>query len=280
MTTVFLGGGRIASALLAGLRLAGYKQPMVVHDRNPHKLRALKREFGVNVEADLVRAVAQANLLIVAVRPGDLLSLLTEIRLNTPAAAGAKKMGKGVEVHPKLRIACSVAAGIPLATLRTALPARFLWARAMPSPASRFRRGLTALGFERALPASARRLLTRFFANVGPVVEVPERQFDAFTVTYSTSHGYHALATLARAGEKAGLDRATALSAAAHALADGVLAWREGDLSLDELLAEAATPGGIAATVMATMDRHGHAKIVERSLRAGIVRARKNARQR
>ena len=71
-----------------------------------------------------------------------------------------------------------------------------------------------------------------------------------------------------------------ALSAAAHALADGVLAWREGDLSLDELLAEAATPGGIAATVMATMDRHGHAKIVERSLRAGIVRARKNARQR
>ena len=53
-------------------------------------------------------------------------------------------------------------------------------------------------------------------------------------MTYSSSHGYHALAALAEAAEKLGLDRKTALTAAAHALADGVLAWRESDLSLDD----------------------------------------------
>jgi len=118
------------------------------------------------------------------------------------------------------------------------------------------------------------------FARVGPVLEIPESQFDAFTVTYSCTHGYHALDILARAAQRTGLDRETALTAAAHALADGILGWREGDLPLEELLEEAATPGGIAATVMQTMNTQGHPRLVERGLRAGIARMRKTSRRR
>ena len=61
--------------------------------------------------------------------------------------------------------------------------------------------------------------------------------------------------------------------------ADGILSWREGSDSLDALLHEAATPGGISATVMRTMDRAGHPRIVERGLRAGVARAKSNARR-
>ena len=150
----------------------------------------------------------------------------------------------------------------------------------MPSPTCRFGRGMTAIAFDRVFPSSAREFVIRFFSTVGPVLEIPERQFDAFTAAYSCSHGYHAMAALARAGEKAGLDRRTAQAAAAHALADGILAWREGDLSLEELLEEAATPGGIAAAVMNTMNERGYPKIVERGVRAGVARARQNARKR
>ena len=50
---VFLGGGRITGALLAGLRLAGYRQPIVVHDRHP-QVAATRRQYGVDVEPDLV----------------------------------------------------------------------------------------------------------------------------------------------------------------------------------------------------------------------------------
>ena len=35
---MFLGGGRITSALVAGLRRAGHQGVIVVHDRNPEKL--------------------------------------------------------------------------------------------------------------------------------------------------------------------------------------------------------------------------------------------------
>ena len=115
------------------------------------------------------------------------------------------------------------------------------------------------------------------FARVGQVVEVPERKFDAFTVTYSSSNGYHALAALASAAERAGLDRKVALMASAHALGDGILYWRESGMELQELLHEAATPGGIAAATMEAMDRAGYRRAVEKGLVAGMARARKNA---
>ena len=258
--TVFLGGGRITGALVAGLRLAKYDKPIVVHDRNPGKLRQLRKQYGVAVESNLHRAVEQAGLIIVAVRPDSVSDLLRKIgSIDRPLTA------------------VSLAAGIPLSNLRARLRSPVRWARAMPSPASRNGRGLTGLTFDQAFPRTAKREVTALFEKVGTVLEIPETQFDAFTVTYSSSHGYHALATLAASAQKLGLDRKTALTAAAHALADGILSWREGKIPLDQLLHEAATPGGIASAVMNTMDSSGYARIIQQGLRAGMARARKNA---
>lgn len=261
MRAVFLGGGRITNALIAGLRLRRYAQPLIVHDRHAGKLSALKKEFSVDTQSDLQAAVAQADLLVVAVRPASVLELLHQIGSISRAC-----------------MAVSLAAGIPLKLLRAALGPPVQWARAMPSPVCRIGAGLTAVTFARGFPASRRAAVKKFFAAVGTVLEIPENKFDVFTVTYSPSHGYHALATLAKAGEQIGLDRKTALAAASHALGDGVLSWRKGELSLAELLHEAATPGGIAATAMDTMDKSGYLAIVKRALQAGVAQARTNAK--
>jgi len=176
-------------------------------------------------------------------------------------------------------LAVSLAAGVPLVKLRRHLGPPVRWARAMPSPTCRTRRGFTALAFSRELSPRERNTVRAFFARVGTVLEIAEDKFDVFTATYSSSHGYHALAALSGAGEKLGLDRKTALAAAAHALAGGVLAFQAGKLSLENLMHEAATPGGIAATVMKTMDDAGYYRIVERGVRAGMARARANGRR-
>lgn len=260
--TVFLGGGRITGALISGLRLAGYSQPIVVHDRHAAKLRQLQRRFSVEVERDLRRAVAKAGLLLIAVRPDAVRELLGDLGPVDRAL-----------------IAISLAAGVPLARLRRRLGPPVRWARAMPSPTCRTGRGFTALAFSQDISRPERKRVREFFAQVGTVLEVPEKKFDVFTATYSSSHGYHALAALAGAAEKLGLDRQTALAAAAHALAGGVIAFTEGKLPLQKLIHEAATPGGIAATVMKTMDDAGYCRAVERGVRAGVARARANARR-
>jgi len=259
----FLGGGRITSALVAGLRLAKYKLPIAVYDRHPQKLRALQREFKVEVARDLKSAIEQAETVIVAVRPASVTDLLAEV-----AASDASQ-------QPKLWI--SLAAGVPMRNLRAQLK-QARWTRAMPSPVCRIGRGLTALCFDRTVTRQERARARHLFSRVGQVLEIPERQFDAFTATYSSSHGYHALATLALAGQRAGLARLTALTAAAHGLGDGILYWKESGQNLADLLHEAATPGGIAAATMAAMNKSGYARAVTNGLKAGIARARRNAK--
>jgi len=260
--TVFLGGGRITGALLAGLRLAGYGKPIVVHDRHSEKLQQLRRQYGIAVERDLRRAVESAHLLIIAVRPDSVRGLLKEI--------GTHKIRRRLT-------AVSLAAGVPLSKLRAWLGAPVQWVRAMPSPVCRTGRGLTALTFGRDISRAVREEVWNLFAMAGEVIEIPENQFDAFTVTFSSSHGYHALATLIEAAEAIGLDRKSARAAAAHALADGIAAWRAGTSSLEDLLQEAATPGGTAAAVIASINKAGYARIVSQGLRAGLRQARKNA---
>jgi len=267
--TVFLGAGRITTALVAGLRLAKDNRPLLVHDHHPEKLRRLKKFYGVIGERDLEPAVEQANLLIIAVRPASVGGLLEEISriFSLPRRSRRAPL-----------TAVSLAAGIPLARLRAAAGPGVRWARAMPSPVCRSGRGLTALTFDRGFPREGKREIWKLFAHLGQVLEVPERKFDAFTAAYSCSHGYHALAALAEAAQALGLDKKTALAASAHALGDAITAWRDGNISLEALLHEAATPGGIAATVMESMNQAGFKKIVRCGLEAGLARARKNAK--
>jgi pyrroline-5-carboxylate reductase len=148
----------------------------------------------------------------------------------------------------------------------------------MPSPVCRIGRGLTPLSFDRSVAKAERVRVRKFFELVGVVLEIPERQQDAITATHSPTHGYHAVATLAKAAQRAGLDRSTAMTAAAHALCEGISYWRESGLSLDELLHEAATPGGIAAATMLAMNQTGYTRAVANGLKAGIKRARQNAK--
>jgi pyrroline-5-carboxylate reductase len=134
------------------------------------------------------------------------------------------------------------------------------------------------VSFDRGVPKSDRVRTRELFAVVGPVIDLPESQMDAITATHSSTHGYHALANLAKAAERAGLNRKVALIAAAHALGDGIVYWRDSGLSLDDLLHEAATPGGIAAATMAAMDKAGYARAVQKGLAAGMAQARRNAK--
>lgn len=261
--TVFLGGGRITGALCAGLRLAGDRRSLVVYDRHPEKVRAMRRESRVEIARDLRSAAELAEIVIVAVRPGSVKEMLAEV-----AACGAKL--------PRLWI--SLAAGIPLENLRRWLPS-VRWVRVMPSPVCRIGEGLNPICFDGTVSGQEKRLVRQLFRKVGPTFEIPERQMDAITATHSATHGYHALAALAKAARDVGLDDKTALIAAAHALGDGILYWRESGLSLDALLEEAATPGGIAAATMAAMDKAGYSRAVAKGLAAGIGQARRNAKR-
>jgi pyrroline-5-carboxylate reductase len=263
--------------MLAGLRLRKTKHRLVVHDHNPGKLRDLKKRYGVAVEPELYRAVEQADVLMVAVRPSSVRELLGAIeRVNGPSVLQTRPQ----RAPRRKTLAVSLAAGMPLHVLRELAGPPVQWARAMPSPLCRTGRGgFTAVTFPKDLRPADRKRVRDLFTTFGDVVEIPESKFNLFTVTFSPSHGYHALTTLARVAQAAGLDRKTALLASAHALADGIVAWREEEHSLESLMEEAATPGGTAAATMTAMDAAGYERAVRQGVAAGVRRARASSRK-
>jgi pyrroline-5-carboxylate reductase len=254
---VFLGGGRLTEAILSGLHHTKFARQIVVHDHHSEKLRKLRKLFNVRTESNLHVAIHHAEILMISVRPESIAGLLRDAgRIERPL------------------VGVSLAAGVPISQLQSYAGAPVRWVRAMPSPACRFGRGLTAIAFGRNMPSALKLKVMRLFRQLGIVLTIPEKQFDAFTVVYSVSHGYHALDALTEAARRIGLDMKTAYMAAAHALADGIMDWRDRHISPADLLFEAATPGGTASVVLESLEADNYRSIVERALKAGIERAR------
>src|SRR3982074_1200388 len=85
-----LGGGRMGEALVTGLRNAGWDlDSIAIAEVDPDRRRALEERFpGVRVVPSPAWAVADADVVIVAVKPGDvpavLSSSLTSLREDAP----------------------------------------------------------------------------------------------------------------------------------------------------------------------------------------------------
>ena len=261
---MFIGGGSIGAAMIAGLRLEKYAAPIAVHDHRAERMRLLRRAHGAMEEPDLATGVRAADLIVLAVRPDAADEMLRQ--LDVALEGGGRGESR--------KILVSVMAGLPLAWLRKRIRASVKWARAMPSPLCESGNGLTALVFGSGCARETRAAVYRLFATFGQVVDLPERHFDAFTVIYSPSHGVHALSALADAGVEAGLSRRTALQAAAHALSGADAALKAGSGDLKRIQRQAATPGGTAEATMAGMEAAGYRKAVAQGVQRGIKRAR------
>src|ERR1700747_2446808 len=96
--------------MLAGLELSKTRYRLVVHDRNPGKLRDLKKQYKAAVEPALDSALKQADLLIAAVRPDSVRELLGSVQRLLA------KTNRGVP-RKKRTLAISLAAGVPLRML-------------------------------------------------------------------------------------------------------------------------------------------------------------------
>jgi pyrroline-5-carboxylate reductase len=78
----FIGGGAMGEALVKCLltKKVAASQDMVVSDTSPVRRELLNKEYGVSTLADNKRAVSNADLIILAVKPHNLLQVMEEIK--------------------------------------------------------------------------------------------------------------------------------------------------------------------------------------------------------
>ena len=206
MDVGLLGSGHIARALAQGWsrpQIAAYERPRLhFYDLVEQRAADLARECGGRQAASATELVAATRIVVLAVRPPDVVAAL----------AGVRSLLQG-------KLLVSLAAGLPVAALAESLPTTTQVGRIMPNVAVAVGKGVLLLA--PGTLGSGVGDVEETFGLVGEVVAVDESLFDAATALSGCGPGFAALflAALERGGRAAGLDAGTA-----HRLAAGALA--------------------------------------------------------
>ncbi len=228
----FLGGGNMAEALIKGMIAAGTAKPdgLLVTDISADRLEHLRKTYGIIVKKNNSEAVREADIVVLAVKPQVIDRVLHEIM---------------VDVTDK-QLVISIAAGVTLEKLETALPAKARVVRVMPNTPALVLAGAAALAGGGYATAADLALAQGIFTAVGRAVVVEEKLMDAVTGLSGSGPAYvfTIIDALSDAGVKAGLPRALALELAAQTV-DGaakmVLETKEHPGKLRDMV---TSPGG------------------------------------
>ncbi|MFM8238547.1 MAG: pyrroline-5-carboxylate reductase [Actinomycetota bacterium] len=167
MTTVaLLGGGKMGTALLAGLIGAGWSPAdCAVAEIDDDRRAVLGREHpGIRVTAEAVEVAHGADVVVVAVKPGAVAATL-----------GSAATGIGPAV-----LVVSIAAGVRIAAIEAAVPGRPV-VRAMPNTPAVVGLGASAIAGGTHAGPEHLDLAERVLGAVGTVVRVEEPMLDAVT---------------------------------------------------------------------------------------------------
>ena len=234
-----IGGGNMARAILRGIIQAGLvpADAITVSDLRPDTLAALSADFSVTTTTDNCQLTAASDIIILAVKPQTLPTVLAEI------AAQART-----------RLFLSIAAGVRAAAIHEALGCRGRIVRIMPNVAAQVLAGASAISAGPDASDEDLAIATAIFDAVGSTVQVAEPLMDAVTGLSGSGPAYLFLVieALADAGVRAGLPRTTALQLAAQTCSGAAQLVLETGHHPAVLKDQVTSPGG---TTIAGMHR-------------------------
>jgi pyrroline-5-carboxylate reductase len=277
-----IGGGSIGEALLSGLLRAGQQaKDLVVVERTPDRATYLADTYSVLVTS-VTEAVDNATLVVVAVKPNDVESVMGV--LARAAAAAENDSAEQVYV--------TVAAGITITYFESKLPAGTPVIRAMPNAAALVGAGVTALAKGRFVTDQQLDEVSTLFDAVGGVLTVPEAQMDAVTALSGSGPAYFFLMVeaLVDAGVAAGLSRQVATDLTTQTMAgsaamllermdedrqsaDGRPPVVRADATAAQLRATVTSPGGTTAAALRELERGGLRVAVDAAVQAAKTRS-------
>lgn len=176
-TIAFIGAGNMGQSLIGGLIADGY-QPGQIWATEPHqdKLDALHKNFGVNVTTDNNTAVAQADIVLLAVKP----QVMSEV-----------VKGIAQTMRDKKPLIISIAAGIRIAYIQKWLGEKAAVVRCMPNTPALVGSGATALLASHEVSEEQKELAESILRSVGITLWLDqESQMDIVTALSGSGPAY------------------------------------------------------------------------------------------
>ena len=261
-----LGGGNMGRALIGGLLRQGLRPERIcVGESRQDARETLSHEFGIRSTADNVEAIRRANVVVIAVKPQDVQTVLAPL---------------GRQLQHSHALCLSIAAGVRTRALREWCGTGVPVIRAMPNRPALLGAGISGLFAAPEVAATHYALAEQVMRSVGEIVRVDtEDALDVVTALSGSGPAYFfRLAELmAQAGTDLGLPPQAARRLAIATLHGAGLLAHAGDGDLARLRQEVTSKGGTTEAALRTLDAAGIAGIVSRAIQAAARRARELA---
>jgi len=264
----FIGAGNMASSIIGGLIESGHPAALIsAADPFPASLERLGRIAPVNLCADNAAAAADADVVIMAVKP----QVMAEATNSVARAVRARRA-----------LVSSIAAGVTITSMQARLGPQAAIVRCMPNTPALLGCGASALFGNANVSAQQRAQAEAILSAVGITCWVPgEEALDAITALSGSGPAYFFLfmeAMIDTACEM-GLDRQTATAMTLQTALGAARMALESDVDLVELRRRVTSPGGTTERAVQSFEDNGLRSIVADALGAAARRAAEMARE-
>lgn len=258
----FIGGGNMATSLIAGLIADGYSpKNITATDLDTEKLAGLAARFGIFTMTDNAAAVAGANVVVLAVKP----QVMEVVALGLAPA---------IQEHKPLVI--SIAAGVQEAALNQWLGNNVSLVRTMPNTPAMLQSGATGLHAGKHVSEEQKNLAESILRAVGLTRWVKhESLMDAVTALSGSGPAYFFLVmeAMEESAKAMGLDADTArLLTLQTALGAARMAIESQD-SPAVLRQKVTSPGGTTEKALEVFEQGGLKELFDQALRAARQRS-------
>ena len=230
----FIGGGKMASAILKGIINSSLfkNEDIIISDKNQSSLDMLKNDFGVNVTSSNSDVVKNSQIILFAVKPFVLRDVLEEIK----------------PYITENNTVLSIAAGISIATIEEII-GKLPVVRIMPNTPALVNEGMSAVCKGNFADDRHEKIAEEIMSSVGKVIKTEEKYIDIITAISGSGPAfyYYIINEIAKAGEKLGLDYQTCLKLSAQTAYGSAKMIMETDISPEQLIVNVTTPGGCTA---------------------------------
>lgn len=262
----FVGGGNMASAMVGGIVKAGHAPNMIdVADLSQEQRNRLQNEFGVSVHEDANAAIAQADVVILAVKPQVLHQVVNSI-------ADTLQKTKPLII--------SVAAGIRGSDITRWLGYDAALVRAMPNTPALVQTGATGLYANMRVTEAQKQITDNLLQTTGITMWVDnEAGIDAVTAISGSGPAYFFLIfeAMQAAGEQLGLDAETAGKLAQQTALGAAKMALNSELDPAQLRVNVTSPGGTTEQALNSLEAAGIRGIFSDALNAANTRAQELA---
>ena len=264
----FLGAGSMAEAMIKGLlsaELLEAQQITVSSRKRVERLTALNTTYGVRACEEKLSELAAADIIILAMKPFDLVAALEEVNSAiTP---------------PQLII--SLAAGVSTAMISSCLAVHVPVIRAMPNTSSFVQASATAITNGRWASDAHLELAQILFSAIGTSVVVQEELMDAVTGLSGSgpAYFYYVFESLLEAGIACGLPDDTARTLLLQTVYGAAKMLKETGKSPSELRRQVTSPNGTTMAGITVLEEGNGKQLLINTVKRATQRSQELGRE-